>query len=156
MDDNSGWTLVTNKNKNKNKNRKKSISQPNINYTDDWNNHTVLKKRFTKMPKQTALRRGLTTSVRKSNYNGTRFRKIDEEDTNFTHSRLSKEFQNKLIRARILKKMTQVELANAINIRKKLLVGYENGTVIPKQEIITRLKEVLDIKLPKIINRNEK
>ena len=47
--------------------------------------------------------------------------------------------------ARMKKRMTTMDVAQAVDINPKLISLYENGTEIPSAEVSTSLKKVLDI-----------
>jgi len=146
MDD-SGWTVVSKKQKIKKNNKK--ITQPKFdNYYQD-SQPTILKKKYQKLDKNTAMRRGLITSIKKKkNSNGQRFYKIDQENENFTHKKLSYNFRMQLMKARTSKNITQDKLAQIINVKKNIINNYENGSIIPDHTIIYKLERALNTKLP--------
>lgn len=53
------------------------------------------------------------------------------------------------MQARSAKKMTQKELATAINEKPQVVAEYESGKAIPNPQIITKLERKLGVKLPR-------
>jgi len=155
--DNDGWTIVKN-NKKKNKNKKKKVEEKKKKVEektssapdyDDWDKPTILRKRFKKMNINVATRKGLTTSVKKKYPDGQRLYKVEQENEDFSHAKVSHSFKIELMRGRLAKKMSQEDLAKAINVKKTIIIDYEKGTIIPEQSIISKLRKVLNINLPK-------
>lgn len=54
-----------------------------------------------------------------------------------------------LIKARADKKMTQKQLATAINEKPQVVAEYESGKAIPNGQIISKLERALGCKLPR-------
>jgi len=53
------------------------------------------------------------------------------------------------MQARTAKKMTQKELATAINEKPQVVAEYESGKAIPNPQIISKLERKLGTKLPR-------
>jgi ribosome-binding protein aMBF1 (putative translation factor) len=53
------------------------------------------------------------------------------------------------LQARTAKKMTQKELATAINEKPQVVAEYESGKAIPNGQIISKLERQLGVKLPR-------
>ena len=74
-----------------------------------------------------------------------RQRKIENEEIEIKKVSLS---VSKLIqKARLLKKMSQSDLAKTINAKPQVIIEYENGKAIPNNQILCKLEKVLGIKL---------
>lgn len=54
-----------------------------------------------------------------------------------------------MLQARTAKKMTQKELATAINEKPQVVGDYESGRAIPNPQIISKLERKLGVKLPR-------
>ena len=53
--------------------------------------------------------------------------------------------------ARLLKKMTQKDLAKRVNVRPQVIIDYEQRrTIIPNYNLIHKIENVLGCKLPKL------
>lgn len=57
----------------------------------------------------------------------------------------NKEFGQRVRTARKRKKMTQIELANAINKQESTIRKYENGSIKPPWDIIEQIASALDV-----------
>merc|ERR1712045_815726 len=68
--------------------------------------------------------------------------KLDENSDTFRHATVSHEFKTALQQARLAKKLTQSQLATAIN-------EYESGKAIPNGAIINKLNRSLGVRLPR-------
>lgn len=53
------------------------------------------------------------------------------------------------MQARTAKKLTQKELATAINEKPQVVAEYESGKAIPNPQIISKLERSLGVKLPR-------
>jgi len=75
--------------------------------------------------------------------------KLDENTEAFRHATFSHEFTLALQQARLAKKMTQAQLATAINEKGSVINEYEAGKAIPNGAIINKLNRSLGVHLPK-------
>jgi len=75
-------------------------------------------------------------------------RKLDDSTTSTKHRTVSKSFSKALLKARVGKKMTQIDLANATNQPLSVIKHYESGKAIPNGQIINKLNRVLGVCLP--------
>merc|ERR1712106_579350 len=72
------------------------------------------------------------------------------EDTDETrHAKVDKSLSKAIMQARMAKKMTQKELATAINEKPQVVGEYESGKAIPNGQIIVKLERKLGCKLPR-------
>lgn len=67
----------------------------------------------------------------------------------FAHATVDKELSKAIAAARLAKKMTQKELATAINERPQIIQEYEAGKAIPNPQILNKLDRALGIHLPR-------
>jgi len=75
-------------------------------------------------------------------------RKLEETDE-LRHSKVDKSLSKAIMQARTAKKMTQKELATAINEKPQIVAEYENGKAIPNGAIIVKIERKLGCKLPR-------
>ena len=66
-----------------------------------------------------------------------------------TIAKVDKTLSKAIMQARTAKKMTQKELATAINEKPQVLAQYESGKAIPNPQIISKLERKLGTKLPR-------
>jgi putative transcription factor len=74
-------------------------------------------------------------------------RKLDQETEPLTFEKVAPEVKQAIQKARLEKKLTQVELAKSINEPPKVIQEYEAGKAIPNQQILAKLEKVLGVKL---------
>jgi len=76
-------------------------------------------------------------------------RKLEEADDVGTIAKVDKSLSKAIMQARTAKKMTQKELATAINEKPQVVAEYESGKAIPNPQIISKLERKLGVKLPR-------
>jgi putative transcription factor len=76
-------------------------------------------------------------------------RKIEEATEVGTLAKVDKDLSKAIMQARMAKKMTQKELATAINEKPQVVGDYEAGKAIPNPAIILKLERSLGVKLPR-------
>merc|ERR1711879_444534 len=76
-------------------------------------------------------------------------KKLDENRALFRHETVSHDFKLALQQARLAKKMTQAQMATAINEKSTVINEYESGKAIPNGAIINKLNRALGVRLPK-------
>merc|ERR1712224_359319 len=76
-------------------------------------------------------------------------KKLDEHHETFHHPTVSHEFKLALQQARLAKKMSQQQLAQAINEKGSVINDYESGKAIPNGAVIQKLNRVMGVRLPK-------
>eukprot|EP00898_Chlorokybus_atmophyticus_P009287 jgi/Chlat1/989/Chrsp108S00043 len=74
-------------------------------------------------------------------------RKLDEETEALAHERVSSDLKKAIMAARLEKKLTQAQLAQAINEKPQIIQEYESGKAIPNQQILGKLERALGVKL---------
>ncbi|EER15225.1 multiprotein bridging factor type 1, putative [Perkinsus marinus ATCC 50983] len=75
--------------------------------------------------------------------------KLDQDNAVYKHPHISTEFRHALQQARLAKKMSQADLAKAINEKPTVINEYESGKAIPNGAIISKLNRILGTRLPK-------
>lgn len=76
-------------------------------------------------------------------------RKIEEATDVGTLARVDKDLAKAIMQARMAKKLTQKDLATAINEKPQVVGEYESGKAIPNPAIISKLERKLGVKLPR-------
>jgi len=76
-------------------------------------------------------------------------RKLDEATDVGTIAKVDKSLSKAIMQARSAKKLTQKELATAINEKTQVVAEYESGKAIPNPQIISKLERKLGTKLPR-------
>ncbi|GAV79506.1 HTH_3 domain-containing protein/MBF1 domain-containing protein [Cephalotus follicularis] len=74
-------------------------------------------------------------------------RKLDEAAEPAALDRVSPDVRQAIQKARLEKKMSQVELAKQINERPQVVQEYENGKAVPSQAVLSKMERVLGVKL---------
>lgn len=72
-----------------------------------------------------------------------------EESEELKHKTVPKTLSKAIQQARMAKKMTQKDLATAINEKPQVIGEYENGKAIPNGQIIVKMERKLGCKLPR-------
>mmetsp|Transcript_19647 Transcript_19647/g.27632 ORF Transcript_19647/g.27632 Transcript_19647/m.27632 type:complete len:174 (+) Transcript_19647:72-593(+) len=75
-------------------------------------------------------------------------RKLEETDV-LKHAKVDKSLSKAIMQARTAKKMSQKDLATAINEKPQVIAEYENGKAIPNGQIIVKIERKLGCKLPR-------
>ncbi len=75
-------------------------------------------------------------------------RKLEETDE-LKHNKVGKSLSKAIQQARMAKKMSQKDLATAINEKPQVIGEYENGKAIPNGQIISKIERKLGCKLPR-------
>ena len=71
-------------------------------------------------------------------------RKLEESDE-MKHDKVDKSLSKAIQQARMAKKMTQKDLATAINEKPQVIGEYENGKAIPNGQIIAKIERKLGV-----------
>merc|ERR1711907_857001 len=74
-------------------------------------------------------------------------RKLDEADEAGHIEKVSLDLRIKIQQARMAKKMTQDQVAKAINEKKQTVNEYESGKAVPNQQVLGKLERILGAKL---------
>ncbi len=78
-----------------------------------------------------------------------RNRSLENDTETLGHATVSYDMKVALQRARQAKKMTQKELALAIQEKANVINEYESGRAIPNNQLIARMERVLGMRLPR-------
>ena len=138
--DNQEWTVVSYKKKKVKKKKTKPILPDNSMQNLD---RIILTKKSNKS-------KNVKTAYKK---NYTEAHLIDENPDTFKHKKITHQFKTELIKARNKKNITQEQLAKLMNIKKSIINKYEQGTTIPNNTIINKLRKILGYNLPKLKNK---
>lgn len=76
-------------------------------------------------------------------------RKLEEADDVGRIAKVDKSLSKAIMQARTAKKMTQKELATAVNEKPQIIGQYESGKAVPNPQIISKLERKLGCKLPR-------
>jgi putative transcription factor len=76
-------------------------------------------------------------------------RKLEEADDVGTIAKVDKSLSKAIMAARTAKKITQKELATAINEKPQVVAEYESGKAVPNPQIIAKIERKLGVKLPR-------
>ena len=76
-------------------------------------------------------------------------KKLEEATDVGTIAKVDKSLSKAIMQARTAKKMTQKDLATAINEKPQVVAEYESGKAIPNGQIIAKLERKLGTKLPR-------
>jgi putative transcription factor len=75
--------------------------------------------------------------------------KLEDSDDVYKHATVDKTVSKAICQARMAKKMTQAQLAQAINERPQTIQELENGKAIPNAQVLNKLDRALGIHLPR-------
>lgn len=117
---------------------------------DLWDSFTILRKNnktkeIKKQEKVNALRGGKTTIQKKDNNSTIKHKnyKLDSSDEAAKHKLISKENSQKIVKFRALKKMTQKQLAQKVNLNQTIIQSYENGKAIEDKQLLNKILRAL-------------
>lgn len=100
-----------------------------------------------------ALRRtGAVTTERKTEHHtgeAAHIRKLDESTEAFKIATIDRSLSQAISQARQAKKMTQKQLATAINEKPQIIQEYESGRAIPNPQVVLKLDRALGVHLPR-------
>jgi putative transcription factor len=127
----------------------------------DWNPVVIRKKAPTAASSQTeaainAARRSGTGVVTEKKYSaggnkqtatGKNAAKLDRETEETHHERVPSELKKRIMQARLDKKMTQAQLAQAINEKPQVIQEYESGKAIPNPQVLSKMSRILGVQL---------
>lgn len=75
--------------------------------------------------------------------------KLEAETEDFHHEKVSASLKQQIVQARTAKKMTQAQLAQAVNEKPNIIQEYESGKAIPNPQILNKLSRALGVTLKK-------
>jgi len=133
--DNDGWITVKSRNK-----KKKKTDKPKKKKVNPTNNRVVMEKQYRKP----LLNEPKKTSIPKLYINP------DDDMVRKPKKQISYNFKKALMNARIAKKMSQKDLAHKINVKPYIIAQYEQGSISPNYNVIHKIQNALQCKLPKL------
>ena len=74
--------------------------------------------------------------------------KLDNSTSASKQNTVSLSFSRALQKARLQKKLTQAQLAQAVNVTPKVIQEYESGKAVPNGNQINRINQQLGVSLP--------
>lgn len=86
------------------------------------------------------------TESKPPSHNKNKFNALDGEDPP-PPKKITLQLRQKIIQARQLKKMTQKELAQAMNLTQNVINCFENGKDVPTNQQIQKMSKILNVKL---------
>lgn len=97
----------------------------------------------------TEMRHGAGGNPSAQTATGMSAKKLDDSNEGGTLAKVDKSLSKAIMQARTAKKITQKELATAINEKPQVVAEYESGKAIPNPAIIGKLERKLGVKLPR-------
>lgn len=82
-------------------------------------------------------------------------KKLEEADDVGKIAKVDKSLSKAIMQARTAKKLSQKELATAINEKPQVVAEYESGKAVPNPQIISKLERKLGVKLPRPSKANK-
>ena len=76
-------------------------------------------------------------------------KRLEESNEEFKHNTVDRSLSQAIQQARLAKKLTQKDLATAINEKPQIIQQYESGQAIPNPQILLKLDRALGIHLPR-------
>mmetsp|Transcript_108339 Transcript_108339/g.233423 ORF Transcript_108339/g.233423 Transcript_108339/m.233423 type:complete len:133 (+) Transcript_108339:36-434(+) len=95
---------------------------------------------------------GAVTTERKTGHHtgeSAHMRKLEESTEEFKHATVDRSLSQAISQARQAKKMTQKQLATAINEKPQVIQQYESGAAIPNPQVLSKLDRALGVHLPR-------
>merc|ERR1719263_2572652 len=72
---------------------------------------------------------------------------LENDTETLTHAKVSTETKKLIMQARMAKKMSQKDLATAINEKPQTIQEYESGKAIPNNQLLAKMEKVLGTRL---------
>ena len=113
--------------------------------TQDWE-PVVFKKNPSQLSKADAKRKGLTKTVKRTADNS-QLHKVENETETFKIDKVDLNVGKQIQQARCAKKMTQKQLAQAINCQASVITELESGKAKYNPAIINKVKRALGISI---------
>jgi putative transcription factor len=118
----------------------------------DWN-PVILSKKPTGGSKKAAnehLASGKFETIKRTSADP-KFKKLENDNEHFEHARVSANLANTIIKTRLAKKMSRVDLARSINEHEKIVADYETRKAIPDPKILNKMSKVLGVWMNKLM-----
>ena len=121
------------------------ILPPHMNH-QDWT-PVILTKKPEKNISNNTLRSGNFATRTKHNPNAQHLTKIAEETETFKIKKVSSSMGKEIQKGRLAKKMTQKQLAQAINVTPKVISDFESGKAVKNEAVKRKIANYLKIKI---------
>jgi ribosome-binding protein aMBF1 (putative translation factor) len=72
---------------------------------------------------------------------------LDDNLDSFTTKAVSYTLKMRIQKARVAANLSQKDIAQKINVTQKTIQSYENGTAIPDNQVLQKLRRILKVKL---------
>ena len=129
------------------------MDEKNQQWHDLYEQTIVLKKQYDgKQAKKQALRSGNTIIQQKEIFkpklqsSDTNKRKLDEHNDAGTHKKIDHKLGKLILQKRTKLGLSQVKLANKLNVKPNIIQEYESGKAIPNNTLLQKIKKELNIK----------
>ena len=107
----------------------------------------VFKKKQSKTLTNKEIREGKFHTRKKIDENAQKMNKIDNETETFKLKKISKNVSKEIQKARLAKKITQKQLAQAVNVAPKIINEMESGKSQPNEIVKRKIARYLNIKI---------
>ena len=112
----------------------------------DWN-PIVFKKQPSRTLTNNDIRNGNFKIRTKQNESSQRINKIDNETEIFKLKKISKKVSQEIQKGRLAKKLSQKQLAQAVNVTPKVINEMESGKSQPNEAVKRKIARYLNIKI---------
>jgi len=112
----------------------------------DWE-PVILQKKQSKTVTSNEMRNGNFKVRTKQNESAQKMHKIDNETENFTIKKISKKVSQEIQKGRLAKKLSQKQLAQAVNVTPKVINEMESGKSQPNEAVKRKIARYLNIKI---------
>jgi putative transcription factor len=112
----------------------------------DWETVVLQKKQSKTLTSNNMRDRTFEVRTKKSE-SAQKMHKIDCETENFTIKKISKKISQEIQKGRLAKKLTQKQLANAINVTPKVINEMESGKSQLNETVKCKIARYLNIKI---------
>jgi putative transcription factor len=75
--------------------------------------------------------------------------KLENSSDEFKHETVNRNLSQAIQQARLARKLTQKQLATAINEKAQVIQQYESGQAIPNPQVLLKLDRALGVHLPR-------
>ena len=112
----------------------------------DWE-PVILQKKQSKTLTNNDMRNGKFQVRTKKSESAQKMHKIDSETENFTIKKISKKVSQEIQKGRLAKKLSQKQLAQAVNVTPKVINEMESGKSQPNEAVKRKIARYLNIKI---------
>ena len=115
-----------------------------MNHSQDWK-PVIWSKPKPKTASDAAQRGYNVTTIQRINSNVVSKNKIDQKEID-NLPKVTKSFGQAMQKARLARKLTQKQLAQQINVKPQIINQYESGKAIKDPQIMSKIRNALQIK----------